>query len=95
MAQDFKQQIRKVDVPLVVDLDGTLLLTDVLMESLNSHFSKSPLSIVTISKWMSSGRQVLKHNLAQQIDLETEYLPLNSEVVEFLRRRKQLVENLY
>lgn len=77
-----------MQIPLVVDLDRTLISTDVLYESVNSSLSKNPLSSLEMLSWISQSRQVLKHRLAQQEEIEPELLPYNSAVLELITSEK-------
>ena len=50
--------------PLVVDLDGTLILTDMLHESALRAMRYNPLDVVRIPRWLLQGKAVLKQKLA-------------------------------
>ena len=47
-------------VPLVVDLDGTLLNSDLLIESAMGLFKQHPLSLFRILTWLRRGKAALK-----------------------------------
>ena len=47
-------------VPLVVDLDGTLIKTDLLWESLARLLRRNPLWLFPVLFWWTRGRALLK-----------------------------------
>lgn len=65
--------------PLVIDLDGTLLQTDLLHESIVALARRNPVALVRLPGWLAAGRAALKRHLAEAIDLEVEHLPINDE----------------
>ena len=55
--------------PLVVDLDGTLVRTDMLHETLVGALQRSPWLLLALPLWLMRGRAALKRELAQPITL--------------------------
>lgn len=77
------------DVPLVVDLDGTLLRTDTLHESLLVLARTSPGLVPRLPVWaVRDGRAGFKRQVADRTDLDVGGLPLNDEFVEWLREER-------
>ncbi|MEN8175369.1 MAG: UbiA family prenyltransferase [Pseudomonadota bacterium] len=76
------------DVPLVVDLDGTLVSTDLLLESSFLLARKHPLQVLKLPLWLARGKAYLKHRLARLVSPETHTLPYNQPLVEYLRSEK-------
>jgi 4-hydroxybenzoate polyprenyltransferase len=72
-------------VPLCVDLDGTLILTDSLLESLVKLLKVRPLYLLFFPLWLLSGRAELKRKVAQLVTLDTTSLPYRSKLVAFLK----------
>ena len=73
------------DVPLVVDVDGTLVAGDLLIEGLLRLFRKSPLKALWLSFRLfgvGRGRAALKRRLAVAMPVEPETLVLHAEVEE-------------
>lgn len=69
-------------LPLYVDVDGTLLKTDLLMESALRLFKRSPVSVFLMLRWLvRGGRAMLKHEIAHRVDLDASKLPYRSEIV--------------
>lgn len=76
------------DTPLFVDLDGTLIHTDLLLESLFGLLRRNPLYLLVLPFWMVRGKAHLKQQVAQRVDLETARLPFNEPFLEFLRAER-------
>jgi 4-hydroxybenzoate polyprenyltransferase len=71
--------------PLAVDLDGTLLKTDLLLESLLSLLRRSPLSLFLLPFWLLKGRAHLKREIARRGYLDVSLLPYRTDLLERLR----------
>ena len=76
------------NVPLVVDLDGTLILTDTLWESLIRLLRRNPLYALAALSWWSRGRANLKRQLALRVALDPAALPYHEPLLEYLRAEK-------
>lgn len=72
--------------PLCVDVDGTLIATDLLYESLLAAVKNSPLVMLLVPFWLMHGLPSLKRNLAARGRLDANQLPLNVELVQHLQR---------
>ena len=72
------------NLPLVVDLDGTLIHTDMLHESAIRALRDSPLDVLRIPLWLSRGKAFLKQRLAGATPFDATYLPYNRELVQWL-----------
>jgi len=75
-------------VPLVVDLDGTLTLTDTLVESVLLLVRQSPSSLLRLPFWLLRGRETLKTEIARRVELPAAQLPYREELVDYLRAEK-------
>ena len=71
--------------PLVVDLDGTLVKTDLLIESLLSLLRHSPLYIFALPFCLLKGRAHLKQEIARRGRLDVALLPYRPDLLEHLR----------
>ena len=76
------------DFPLCVDLDGTLLQTDSLHESLFVLIKAKPWLIPVIPFWVFKGKAFFKDRIAEHIKLPVRNLPYNNKVIEFLEKQK-------
>ncbi len=72
-------------VPLCVDLDGTLIATDLLWVSLRQILRRAPWLILKIPFWWHQGRGFLKAELARRAQLDYARLPYRGDVLAFLR----------
>ena len=71
-------------VPLCVDLDGTLIRTDLLLESFLALIKANPLNIFRCFMWLLKGKAVLKAEIAKRVDLDITILPYNEKVLAML-----------
>src|SRR4051794_28861125 len=76
------------DVPLVVDLDGTLILTDLLQESALKFVRRQPLSAPAIALWLLRGKAHMKEQIARRIRIDIASLPYNEPLLAFVRRER-------
>jgi 4-hydroxybenzoate polyprenyltransferase len=70
---------------LVVDLDGTLIHSDLLDEGLIILFRKNPLYIFSCIIWLLKGKVNLKKEISNKIQIPYELLPTNKELMSFLQ----------
>jgi apolipoprotein N-acyltransferase len=75
-------------IPLVVDLDGTLIKTDLLWESLARLLRRNPFALFAILFWWTRGRAFLKKKLAARVKIDPAALPYNEPFLKFLREQK-------
>jgi 4-hydroxybenzoate polyprenyltransferase len=73
------------NIPLVVDLDGTLLKTDMLYEGIILLLKKNPLNILNCIFWLLKGKVNFKKKVFRNIHIQFELLPLNEELISFLK----------
>jgi 4-hydroxybenzoate polyprenyltransferase len=71
--------------PLVVDLDGTLIKTDLLVECICSLLRQEPLALFALPIWLLKGRAHLKREIAQRVQLDPTLLPYRTEMLDYLR----------
>ncbi len=76
------------DPPLVVDLDGTLVRTDLLIENFLTLLAASPYQAVKSLFQLRIGKAALKSHLAEHCDLDVRSLPYNQTLLAFLRSEK-------
>lgn len=77
-------------VPLAVDLDGTLIATDLLWEGLFLLLRRNPLLLFLVPVWLSRGGPArLKLEIAARVDIDPATLPYREEVVERLRSARE------
>ena len=74
---------------IFVDLDGTLVRTDLFFESIIRLIKQNPLAIFQIFKWLLEGRSVAKEKLAKLVTINPEYLPYETELIDYLKEQKK------
>ena len=72
-------------LPLVVDLDNTLVKTDLLIETLFSLLRQAPLSLFAVPDWLFKGRAHLKHETARRVQLDVAALPYCTALLQYLQ----------
>ncbi len=80
--------------PLVVDLDGTLLHTDMLHESVIHLFRDKPHFLLAMPFWLFRGKAFLKQKLASHVVHDIPSLPFNELLIDWLKSQKNLGRKL-
>ncbi|SPU62822.1 UbiA prenyltransferase [Brucella melitensis] len=73
------------DVPLAVDLDGTLVSTDLLWESIFILLKKNIFFAFLLPVWLLSGKAHLKHEIARRVTINASVLPYRQDFLDYLR----------
>src|SRR5689334_5383481 len=89
-AQVAEASADRLDVPLVVDLDGTLLRTDILHECALRLVKSKPWTLLFLPFWLLRGRTHLKAKIFEAVQLDYSLLPFHEGLVEWLRDEKAL-----
>lgn len=74
--------------PLIVDLDGTLLRSDMLVESMFAFLRHNPFRALAPLCWLVAGKANLKTRLAAEVSLDVASLPYDKQVLSFLEKEK-------
>jgi 4-hydroxybenzoate polyprenyltransferase len=83
------------DTPLYVDLDGTLIRSDLLWESLLSTLHRSPLGAVSGLLMLRRGRAAMKRAIAEQASVDAASLPYDEGFLGWLREQAQQGRHIY
>jgi len=75
-------------LPLVVDLDGTLIRTDLLHESTLQFVRANPMATFSLPGWLVAGKAVLKARIAGETSLDVTVLPYHTELLTWLTEQK-------
>jgi 4-hydroxybenzoate polyprenyltransferase/phosphoserine phosphatase len=75
-------------IPLCIDLDGTLLNSDLLLEAAFAQLKQTPLAVLNWPRWLAAGKARLKAEIAARVELDIATLPYNRELLAFLREQK-------
>lgn len=71
--------------PLFVDLDGTVIKSDLLLESFLALLRLNPLYAFLAVGWLFRGKACLKEEIASRIKLDVARLPYHGRFLEFLK----------
>ena len=74
--------------PLVVDLDGTLVRTDLLFESVLALLKDQPLCLLALPVWMARGKARFKNEVAKRVVPDPGTLPWRAELIDYLLRQR-------
>ncbi|MDU8361881.1 UbiA family prenyltransferase [Pseudomonas syringae group sp. J309-1] len=75
--------------PLVIDLDGTLLKSDMLYECCILFLRNNPLKFYRLFIWLFQGKAMLKKHLAEAVDIDVAVLPYDAKVLELIATAKR------
>lgn len=81
--------------PLLVDLDRSLIRTDLLLETALVYLSANPLRVFRLLGWLLRGRAHLKRKLAHAAGLDLLLIPVNEHVESFAREAKRAGQAVY
>ncbi|MBN8726897.1 MAG: UbiA family prenyltransferase [Xanthomonadales bacterium] len=73
------------DVPLCVDLDGTLIHSDLTVESILALLRRNPLYLFVMPLWLASGLARFKREVARRVEIDVTRLPYDARVLDWLR----------
>jgi 4-hydroxybenzoate polyprenyltransferase len=76
-------------VPLAIDIDGTLVKTDSLIESFLILFKCNPLYIFAMPAWLMKGMANLKRQIACRVTIDVCSLPYHMRLLTYLRNQHQ------
>jgi phosphoserine phosphatase len=86
---------RAGEVPLCIDLDGTLIRTDTLFVSVRALARIDPMSFARMPFWLVAGRARLKAEIAGRVSIDAGRLPYNRELIELLWREREAGRRLW
>lgn len=75
--------------PLIVDLDGTLLRSDLLLETGMAFVRSQPLQLLKPFIWLAKGKAALKEGLAHATHIDVSVLPYDPEVIELIEAERR------
>jgi 4-hydroxybenzoate polyprenyltransferase len=80
---------------IFVDLDQTLVRTDLFIESILLFLKQNPLHIFFILSWLLRGISYAKHHIAQKVDIDVTSLPWEIRLLDYLKEQKALDRPLF
>jgi haloacid dehalogenase-like hydrolase len=75
--------------PLVVDLDGSLIKSDMLVESALEFLHANPLQALQPLLWLRGGKAHVKEQYAQRVAIDPGLLPYEPVVLQLIRQARQ------
>ena len=81
--------------PLFVDLDGTLIQTDLLVESFINLLKRHPFPALKAPFWLLRGKAHLKHEIAERISVNPALLPYHHGFLDYLKAQRGAGRLLY
>lgn len=76
-------------VPLCIDCDGTLIMTDLLFEACLLLLKQNPLKFILIPFWALRGKAFLKSKLSVYVHFEWDTLPYNNDVISRIKEERK------
>jgi len=90
-----ERPVLKAGVPLCVDLDGTLVKSDTLVDSVLAMARQKPAELLRIPGWISQGKASFKRHVTAAVTLDVEHLPYNHALLEWLRAEADAGREIY
>jgi 4-hydroxybenzoate polyprenyltransferase len=81
--------------PLCVDLDGTLVKSDTLVDSAFALARHRPADLLKLPGWLLQGKAALKQNITSAVTLDVVHLPYNRELVQYLEQQHATGRPIY
>ena len=82
-------------IPVCVDLDGTLIHSDLLLESFLQLVKSHPLCLFLVPLWLLRGKAVLKAEIASRVTVNAATLPYHKEFLIWLNEQKSAGRQLW
>lgn len=89
------ETMASIQPPLCVDLDGTLIKSDTLMDSFAVLGRRHPLYLLFLPFWLIRGRAQVKSRLSSLVELSAVSFPYNRELVAYLEREHAAGREIY
>src|SRR6202789_614145 len=94
-ATGIEQATAIAERPLCVDLDGTLVKSDTLLDSLLLLVRLRPLQALQSPAWAQRGKAALKREVASRVTLDVDHLPYNRPLIAYLKEQKAAGRRIY
>ncbi|HEV2619197.1 MAG TPA: UbiA family prenyltransferase [Acidobacteriaceae bacterium] len=81
--------------PLCVDLDGTLVKSDTLVDTVVVLARQSPASLLRFPGWIAQGKASFKRKVSALAAIDVIYLPYNQPLLEYLKQQHAEGREIY
>lgn len=75
-------------VPLVVDLDGTLIRSDLLWDGVATLLARRPWMLFAVIGWAWAGKARLKYEVARRVPINAALLPYREDLLDYLKAER-------
>ncbi|MCU1322300.1 MAG: UbiA prenyltransferase [Acidobacteriaceae bacterium] len=82
-------------LPLCVDLDGTLVKSDTLVDSALALARHHPADLLNLLGWLLQGKAALKRHITSAVTLDVRHLPYNRELLQYLEQQHATGRPIY
>jgi 4-hydroxybenzoate polyprenyltransferase/phosphoserine phosphatase len=82
-------------LPLCVDLDGTLVKSDTLVDSALALARHHPALLLKLPGWLSQGKAAFKQHITSAVTLDVAHLPYNRELLQYIEQQKATGRPIY
>ena len=82
-------------IPLCVDLDGTLVKSDTLVDSALALARHHPAQLLKLPGWLLQGKAALKRHITSAVTLDVAHLPYNRELLQYLEQQRASDRPIY
>ena len=80
---------------LCVDLDGTLVKSDTLVDSTLALARYRPSALLKLPGWLLQGKASFKRHIAGAVQLDVVHLPYNRELLQYLEQQRTIGRPIY
>jgi 4-hydroxybenzoate polyprenyltransferase len=95
MSKDASPGDLPVERPLCVDLDGTLVKNDTLVDALLVMVRSHSRALLLVPGWILKGKAHLKSEVGERVQLDVRHLPYNRPLMTYLEQQRGLGRSLY
>jgi len=82
-------------LPLCVDLDGTLVKSDTLVDSALALARHHPAQLLKLPGWLLQGKAAFKRHITSAVTLDVAHLPYNRELLQYVEQQHALGRPIY
>jgi 4-hydroxybenzoate polyprenyltransferase len=90
-----QDELSASEPPLCVDLDGTLVKSDTLVDAILLLLRQQPRSPLHWPRWLLGGRAGFKREITNRAVVEVEHLPYNEPLLAYLQQEKARGRSIY
>jgi 4-hydroxybenzoate polyprenyltransferase len=81
--------------PLCVDLDGTLVKSDTLLDTVIVLARQNPRAVLSFPGWVAQGKAAFKRQVSLLAEIDVVHLPYNHSLLEYLRQQHAEGREIY